>query len=320
MEGFIRKTPNGLLLEKEFFMKEIKRKGFNKDSLVVFFMLAPALLLLTVVSIYPFIWIFQYIPYDYNGFTKYFVGLDNIKRVFSDTLYWKSVLHTFEYAAMKLVVIMPLSLITAVLLNQKLKASALFRGIFFLPTVISSAVYCLIFYFIFAAYNGVLNGMLKYVGIIKSPIDWLGDPSTAMISVVIVAIWGGFGNYMILFSSGLTSISDDVYESAKIDGANGVQTFFRITLPLLGPVLKVVLMLAITTALKDYQSIMVLTGGGPNNRTQVMFLYIYQLCFGSGSTSLQIGYGAVLSIVSAFIVGVITLIYLKVSKKLDDVY
>lgn len=301
-------------------MKEFKVKKIKKDSLTVFLMLSPAIFLLLVVSIYPFCWIFQYITFDYNGFTKYFVGLDNIKRVFTDTLYWNSVLHTFEYAFLKLIVIMPLSLVTAVLLNQKLKASSLFRGIFFLPTVISSAVYCLIFYFIFAAYNGVLNGVLKYAGIIDTPIDWLGGTSTAMMSVVIVAIWGGFGNYMILFSSGLTSISEDVYESAKIDGANGIQTFFKITLPLLGPVLKVVLMLAITTALKDYQSIMVLTGGGPNNRTQVMFLYIYQLCFGSKATSLQIGYGAVLSIVSALIVGVVTLIYLKVSKKLDDVY
>lgn len=312
--------PKWSFTRKGEIMKESKGKKLKKDKFTVFLMLAPALFLLIVVSIYPFCWIFQYITFDYNGFTKYFVGFDNIKRVFYDTLYWQSVLHTFEYAFWKLIVIMPLSLITAVMLNQKLKASSLFRGIFFLPTVISSAVYCLIFYFIFAAYNGVLNGFLKYFGIINAPIDWLGGSSTAMISVVIVAIWGGFGNYMILFSSGLTSISEDVYESAKIDGANGFQTFFKITLPLIGPVLKVVLMLAITTALKDYQSIMVLTGGGPNNRTQVMFLYIYQLCFGNGASNLQIGYGAVLSIVSAFIVGVITLIYLKVSKKLDDVY
>lgn len=296
--------------------KRTKSKGSN---LVTWFMLAPALFLLVIVSIYPFIWVFQYIMFDYNGFSKYFVGLDNITRVFSDTLFWQSVLHTFEYAFLKLIFVIPLSLVTAVILSKQLRGNSLFRGIFFLPTIISSAVYCLIFYFIFAAYNGVLNSMLYSAGFIDKSIDWLGSPSTAMISVVIVAIWGGFGNYMILFSSGLTSISEDVYESSKIDGANGVQTFFKITLPLLGPVLKVVLMLAITTALKDYQSIMVLTGGGPNNRTQVMFSYIYNLCFGNGSSELQIGYGAVLSVVAAFIVGIVTLIYLKLSKKLDDI-
>lgn len=299
-----------------------KKASKNKNSPVVWLMLLPALILLVVVSIYPFFWIMKYVAYDYNGFTKYYTGMANIKRAFTDVNYWNSVLHTFEYALMKLVVVMPLSLVTAVLLNKKLKGSSFFRGIFFLPTVISSAVYCLIFYFIFAAYNGVLNSMLKAIGLINSPIDWLGSPDTAMISVVIVAIWGGFGNYMILFASGLTSISDEIYESTQIDGANSFQTFFRVTLPLLGPVLKVVLMLAITTALKDYQSIMVLTGGGPNNRTQVMFLYIYQLCFGNSSSggSLQIGYGAVLSVISAVIVGIVTLIYLKISKKLDDIY
>lgn len=296
-----------------------KRTKSKRSNLVTWLMLSPAIFLLVVVSIYPFLWVFQYIMYDYNGFSKYFVGFDNIKRVFSDTLFWQSVIHTFEYAFLKLIFVMPLSLVTAVILSRKLRGSSLFRGIFFLPTIISSAVYCLIFYFIFAAYNGVLNSMLHTVGFIDKPIDWLGAPSTAMMAVVIVAIWGGFGNYMILFSSGLTSISEDVYESSKIDGANGVQTFFKITLPLLGPVLKVVLMLAITTALKDYQSIMVLTGGGPNNRTQVMFSYIYNLCFGNGTSELQIGYGAVLSVVAAIIVGIVTLIYLKISKKLDDI-
>ncbi|MGB8452190.1 MAG: sugar ABC transporter permease [Anaerocolumna sp.] len=306
-------------MEKAVNVKKGKAKKGNK---IVWLMLAPSLFFLLVVSIYPFCWLFQYITYDYNGFTKYYTGLANIKRVFTDTLYWQSVGHTFEYAFLKLILVMPLSLATAVMLSRKLRGSNLLRGIFFLPTVISSAVYCLIFYFIFAAYNGVLNSSLKALGIINQPIDWLGDSTTAMLSAVIVAVWGGFGNYMILFSSGLTSIPEDVYESAKIDGANGLQTFFKVTLPLLGPVLKVVLMLAITTALKDYQSIMVLTGGGPNNSTQVMFLYIYQLCFGNtaSSTSLQIGYGAVLSIVSAFIVGTVTLVYLKLSKKLDDIY
>ena len=126
---------------------------------------------------------------------------------------------------------------------------------------------------------------------------------------------------MILLISGLTGIPADVYESAQIDRANGVQTFFRITLPMLGPVLKVVIMLAITTAFKDYQSILVLTGGGPNNRTHVMFSYIFEMVFGtSGKASqLQIGYGSVLSIISAVIVGLITIVYLKFSKKMDEI-
>lgn len=303
------------------FSEKMKR-SYNNGDITVWFMMFPAILMLIVVSIYPFCWIFKYVAYDYNGFVAYFTGLDNFKRVLSDTQFWSSVVHTFEYAFLKLIFIIPIALIIAVLLSNKLRGSSVFRGIFFLPTVISAAIYSMIFYFIFAAYNGVLNGMLKAVGLISSPIDWLGNPKIAMFSVVIVAIWGGYGNYMILFLSGLAGIPEDVYESSKIDGANEIQTFFQITLPMLGPMLKVILMLAITTALKDYEAILVMTGGGPNGRTEVMFSYIYQLTFGSdvNASGIQIGYGAVLSIVAAIIVGVITVIYLTVSKKLDDIY
>jgi raffinose/stachyose/melibiose transport system permease protein len=303
-------------------LSERIKQSFKEADISVMLMMFPSILMLIVVSIYPFLWIFKYVAYEYNGFVAYFTGLDNFKRVFTDTQFWTSVVHTFEYAFLKLIFIIPLALVVAVVLNQKLRGSSLFRGIFFVPTVISAAVYSLIFYFIFASYNGVLNGMLKALKLINAPIDWLGSPKIAMMSVIIVAIWGGFGNYMILFLSGLASIPEDIYESSKIDGANAIQTFFRITLPMLGPMMKVILMLAITTALKDYEAILVLTGGGPNNRTQVMFSYIYQLSFGSdvSGTSVQIGYGAVLSIVAAIIIGIVTVIYLKGSQKLDDVY
>lgn len=297
------------------------KKGWSRGDITMWLMLLPTIFFIVVMSIYPFVWLVRYVFYDYNGFKAYFIGLDNFKRVCSDTIYWKSVLHTFEYAGLKLLFVLPLSLITAVLLQRKRFGSGVLQGIYFLPTVISSAVYSLIWYFIFATYNGVLNGYLKSAGLISAPVDWLGNGKTAMIAVVIVAVWGAFGNYMILLISGLAGIPSDVYESAQIDGANGLQTFFKITLPMLGPVLKVVIMLAVTTAFKDYQSILVLTGGGPNNRTHVMFSYIFQMVFGTSNSaaSLQIGYGSVLSILSALIVGLITVLYLQFSKKMDEI-
>ncbi|MEY8357258.1 sugar ABC transporter permease [Lachnospiraceae bacterium 54-53] len=297
------------------------KKSWDHGDIPMWLMLFPTIFFILVMSVYPFTWLVRYVFYDYNGFKAYFVGLANFKRVGTDSIYWNSVLHTFEYAFLKLLFVLPLSLLTAVLLQRKRFASGLFQGIYFLPTVISSAVYSLIWYFIFATYNGVLNGFLQAAGIIGVPIDWLGSKKTAMIAVVIVAIWGAFGNYMILLLSGLAGIPSDVYESARIDGANGVQTFFKITLPMLGPVLKVVTMLAITTAFKDYESILVLTGGGPNNRTHVMFSYIFQMVFGTSAAAsqLQIGYGSVLSIISALIVGIVTIIYLKFSKKMDEI-
>ena len=309
------------------FRDRIARANSRGDFAAVFMML-PAVILLVVMSIYPFFWLFRYICYDYNGFNAYFTGARNFMRMLEDETFWRSVLHTFEYAGLKLLFVIPLSLLLAVLLNQKLTGSSIYRGIYFMPTVISSAIYSLIFGFIFAVYNGVLNASLQKMGLIQAPIDWLGDPSIVMLSIVIVAVWGGFGNYMIYFISGMSSIPEEIYESSRIDGANGVQTFFHITLPMLSPVLKVILMLAITTAFKDYQSILVLTDGGqsilvltdggPNNRSHVMFSYIYKLIF-SSSTTPQIGYATMLSVVAALIIGIVTAIYMFVARKLDDV-
>lgn len=291
----------------------------NHDGLSIALMMFPAVLLLVVVSVYPFLWVFRYVAYDYNGMTSYFCGMRNFTRMFSDTTFWLSVGHTFEYAALKLVFILPLALIMAVLMSQKIRGSGIFRVIYFMPTIISTSISALVFSFVFAAYNGVLNAVLRATGIIAQNVNWLGDSSVAMWSVLIVAVWGGFGNYMIYFMSGLSSVPGDVYESAMIDGANGLTTFFRITLPMLSPILKTILMLAITGAFKDYESIMVLTQGGPNNRTQVMFLYIYQLLFGTSSSNPQIGYACVLSLMAALIVGCVTGIYMLLARKLDDV-
>ena len=299
------------------FRDRIARANSRGDFAAVFMML-PAVILLVVMSIYPFFWLFRYICYDYNGFNAYFTGARNFMRMLEDETFWRSVLHTFEYAGLKLLFVIPLSLLLAVLLNQKLTGSSIYRGIYFMPTVISSAIYSLIFGFIFAVYNGVLNASLQKMGLIQAPIDWLGDPSIVMLSIVIVAVWGGFGNYMIYFISGMSSIPEEIYESSRIDGANGVQTFFHITLPMLSPVLKVILMLAITTAFKDYQSILVLTDGGPNNRSHVMFSYIYKLIF-SSSTTPQIGCATMLSVVAALIIGIVTAFYMFVARKLDDV-
>ncbi|MGE5549365.1 MAG: carbohydrate ABC transporter permease [Bacteroidota bacterium] len=304
-----------------------KKRRIRPDNLWLFIMLLPAIVLFLAVSLYPFIWAIRYIFYSYDGFTKeYFVGFDNLIRIFTrDSLYWKSVLQTFEYATKKLFFILPLSLIVSVFLNKKISGRHIFRVTFFIPTVISGAVASLIFYFIFSPYNGILNNMLQAIGLVNHPIDWLGDLRKVMGSIVIVAVWAGFGNYMILFLAGLQSIPDETYESSKMDGANAIQEFFYITIPMLGPVMKIVLMLALVNALRDYQSIMVLTNGAPLGRSEVMLLYVYKLLFGNESqmqgTSLQIqyGYGATAGFISSIIIGILTLIYLKFSKKMDEI-
>ena len=288
-------------------------------------MLLPNLILFIAFSIYPCIWTLKYVFYRYGGIgtgEPKFVGMDNIMRVFRDEVYWKTVKNTFVYAGAKILFVIPLAFLLALFLNKKRRGNGLLQSVIFVPTIMSSAVMGLVFYLLFNVYNGQINNYLMDWNIIKQPINWLGTDN-AMKTVIITAVWGGIGNYMVYFIAGLQRISEEALESAKIDGANGMQTLWYITIPMLGPILKIILMLSITAAFNDMSNVMVLTEGGPNYSTMVMSLYGYQFFFpisaGSIVTS-QYGYGAAVSTVSAAIAGAVTIIYLFVSKKLDEVY
>lgn len=296
-----------------------KLKRLQENSLF----LLPSVILTLVLGIYPLIWMLRYMFYDYVGYGEaLFIGLDNFRRLFRDEQFWASVGNTFVFAGGKLLLTIPLSLLLAVLLNGKLRGRNLLRGIYFMPTVISTAVISVVFYNIFNSYNGMINQLLMKYHLIGQPIDWLG-PKHAMLTVIIVAVWGAVGNYMLLFLAGLQSIPQDLYESAAIDGAHAGQRFWHITIPMLGPVMQMIIMLAIIASLKGYESIMVITEGGPIGKTEVMYLYLYKLLFpvstGSPVTQ-QFGYGSAVGFATAIIVGAITAGYYFLSKKMNKVF
>lgn len=286
-------------------------------------MLLPNVIMFLVFTVYPILWALRYMLYDYKGYGEArFVGLDNFVRVFTrDPVFWDSVVNTFVYVGGKLIITLPIAFLIAVMVNKSFRRNAVVQSIIFTPTIMSSAVMALIFYLIFNTYNGSVNKILMSLGLINQNINWLGV-KYAMLTVVIIAAWGGIGNYMVYFIAGLTGISEDIYESARIDGGNETQLLFYITIPMLAPIIKMILMLALVISFMDMQSILVLTEGGPMNATNVMFLYIYQLFFPvtSGSTVLQeFGYGAAVSIVAALIVGGVTLLYLFLARRLDKI-
>lgn len=285
--------------------------------------IAPSLILTLVFGVYPITWALKYMFYDYQGYgDPLFIGLDNFARLFRDREFWNSVVNTFIYAGGKLVITLPLSFVLAVILNRALKGRHLLRAVYFMPTVISTSVMAVVFYVVFNSYNGMVNQILTGTGVVSSPIDWLG-PKYALLTAIIVAIWGAIGNYMLLFIAGLQNIPEDLYEAASLDGAGPLRKMWSITIPMLGPVLQMIVMLAITVSLKGYESIMVLTEGGPYGKTEVMYLYLYKLFFpvSTGSTTVQqFGYGSAVGFATAVIVGIITLIYFYVSKKLNEIY
>lgn len=292
----------------------------RENSLLLF----PSVVLTLALGIYPLIWVLRYMFYDYPGYgEELFVGLDNFRRLLRDAEFWASVRNTFVFAGGKLLITVPLSLILAVILNGKLRGRHFMRAVFFMPTVISTAVISVVFYLIFNSYNGMVNQLLVRMHIIDSPFAWLG-PDHAMMTVVIAAAWGAVGNYMLLFIAGLQSIPQDLYESASIDGAGPVQRFWRITIPMLGPVMQIIIMLAIIASLKGYESIMVMTEGGPIGKTEVMYLYLYKLLFPFATSGTpadqQFGYGSAVGFVTALIVGAITMIYYWLSRKMNKVF
>ncbi|MDF2963910.1 MAG: binding-protein-dependent transporter inner rane component, partial [Paenibacillus sp.] len=170
--------------------------------------------------------------------------------------------------------------------------------------------------------NGILNNLLLKLHVVGAPIDWLGT-KFAMLTVFIIAAWGAIGNYMLMFIAGLQGIPNDLYESASLDGAGEWQQFRFITVPMLGPVMQMIIMLAITVSLKGYESIMVLTEGGPIGKTEVMYLYVYRLFFPvstGASTDQDFGYGSAVGFVTALIVGLVTAIYFVISRKMSKIY
>jgi len=290
----------------------------------VYLMLLPGIFFLVVFAVYPIGWIIKNMQYHSTSYGEYnYIFLDNFKKLFRDALFLNALKNTFIYAAGKIVLTIPISFLLAFVLNSKLKGKMVYRSIFFMPTIISVSVMSMVFYLIFNPYNGTVNQLLLKVGLINRPINWFGNQHS-MTTVLLIAVWGALGNYMIYFLSGLQSISNDIYESAEIDGATGWKKLRYITIPMMAPITQMVIMLAVTQAFKDYENIMVLTGGGPDGKTEVLYLYIYRLMFpmgdAGGNIVLQYGYGAAVAFATAVIVGVVTVIYLRWSKRMNDVF
>lgn len=298
--------------------KHSKKK--RSTYLVGWCMLLPSFIMFIGLTVYPILWALRFVLYDYDGITKpVFVGLENIIRVITrDPIWWKSVLNTFKFAFFKLIVEIPLALVLAALLRGNLKGKGFFRGLYFMPSVLSAAVITFVFTFILSPQNGFLNQILLKIGVISAPVNWL-SANSAFFWVVFMSIWQVFGHTCILLLSGMMNIPEDIYESASIDGATKIQQFFHMTLPMLAPVFKTILMLSITGSLGAFDTIFILTGGGPNHATDVMAINIYNQFF-AGDTRPAYGYGATLGVFSSLIIGMVTIVYRAVTAKIDKIY
>lgn len=287
-------------------------------------MITPMTIGFLLFSVFPIFWVIRWSFFNYNGYSEpVFIGLENFIRAFTrDPAYWNSLKNTFLIAGLKMLIEIPLALILAVLLNNKIRGSAFFRVIYFLPSVFSIAVVGLIFSILFSAYNGIVNAVLRETGLIARNISWFSDKGHAMFVIILVSLWTTFGLNMIYFLMGLQNISRSLYECASIDGATQIQQFFYITVPLVAPILQLVLMLSVLGTMKMTDLILVLTNGAPGGSTEVVMTYIFKYFFSYGDNAardVQFGYASAMAVITAMILGLMTAVYLKISRKMQEV-
>ena len=289
-----------------------------------FLMLLPFFVGFLTFTIYPILWALRWVLYDYSGFgNPYFVGLDNFARAFfRDREFWRSMSNTFYLAFMKLIIEIPLALTIAFFVNNKVKGSSIFRIIYFLPTVFSIAIMGLVFTILFSAYNGIVNSVLVRIGILEQNFNFFGTRWSAINMILLVSTWATFGINMIYFLMGLQNVPNELYECATLDGASGPRQFFSITLPLLAPVMQMIIMLSVLGTMRINDVVLVMTNGQPGGTTEVAMTHILKLFFSIGSygSRRQFGYGSALAIIMGVILAIMTLIYLKMSKRMKSAY
>lgn len=289
------------------------RKKYIKN-VQIFLMLFPMLLLFFLFCAWPLLDSIILSFTKYNGFTTpSFIGLDNYVRMLGDDSWWLSVINTFEFTLVIYFVQVPLSLLLAIILNGKLRGKNFFRTVIFLPNVTSTAIIGIIFYFMFASYNGIVNGILANMNLINSPIEWLGQPFTAKFVIILLNTWSQVGYLMVMFLAAIQRIPMELYESATIDGATKWQQFKGVTLPMLGQMFQIISMICILNSFQLFDSVKVITGGGPGNQTSVIALYIYNYFF--NSTGAQQGYASALSVCATFLAASIGGLYYWITSK-----
>ena len=252
----------------------------NKKAVIIF--LAPALILFTVMIIIPIIMSGYYSLLNWDGMSKAtFVGIQNFIDLFKNptTGFTKAIVNSLLLALGSTFIQLPIALFFALLLARGIKGEKAFLSVYFIPVILSSIVIGQLWLKIYNPQYGMLNGFLKSIGLESWCQSWLGEKKTALVCALIPIIWQYIGYHMLLMYAGIKSISGDVREAAMIDGANERQIAFRITIPMIKPILKTCVLFAVTGSLKAFDLIYVLTGGGPAHATEVPSTLMVNMIF-----------------------------------------
>lgn len=301
-----------------YMLKQKKFKKFLEESKDYTFLL-PAGLFLLFFLIYPIIFNFNLSIRDVNisnlihGERKV-VGITNYITVLKDPIFMKALINSILFTLGTILLSTSIGFAFALFFNKSFPGHKWMRSVLLIAWMTPIIIIGTIFKWMLSGENGVFNDILMNIGILSEPIYWLTDTKTALLSVTLTNIWISIPFSMVIILSGLQALPEDVYEAARIDGANKVRQFFYITLPMMKSTLLVLLMLGVIFTFKVFDLIYIMTAGGPSDATQVIPFLAYQLSFGM----YRFGEGAALSNISFILIGLLALVYLYFTRK-DEV-
>lgn len=287
----------------------------RRDSLTAFAFIAPFLLFYGLLKLWPIVYGFWISLHSWGtlGLNVTFTGLENYERVLNDRLFWEAVYNTSLFTALATPALIGLGLALALILNGVLRGGSGFRALFYLPNVLSVSVIGLIFVVVLRADDaGLVNNILSRFDF--GPVAFLLDAATAMPSIAFVAVWWTVGFNMLILLAGLQNISEDVNDAARVDGANGWQHFWRITVPLLRRPLTFVVILQIIFCFQLFGLIDIMTKGGPGGKTRSIVYYIFERAFAQNN----LGYGSAIAFLLFTLLFAFALVQLRLLRREED--
>ncbi|MDD9267119.1 carbohydrate ABC transporter permease [Paenibacillus sp. GCM10023248] len=295
-------------LGMETVRRKEKRRGWNqqrKEAVIGWIFLAPEAVGIVTLAIFPLLFSLFLSFTNWNlagGFEEMdWVGFANFEKMVDDTKFWKALEHNLFFTAVTVPMGLLIAMIMAVLIHTKVYAKDLFKILFFIPYICSTVAIAAVWAALYHPSSGPINQFLMAIGM-EHPPKWLVDSQYALIAIMVIAIWQALGYQMIIFLAGLTQISEDIYESARIDGASGSQQFWYITVPLLAPTTLFLTITTIIGSFKVFDLIKFLTDGGPNDASTVLVYRIYE----EGFINFNMGYASALSWVLFLLVIAVT--------------
>ena len=297
-------------MPKTHWMPEFTPKA--REAMAGYLFILPTFIGFAIFILYPLVESFRISLYEFSilGDSQY-IELDNYARLFTDARLHRTYSNTIVFTSFAVFLNAGIGLLLAVFLNRRMPSlmSNFYRSVFFFPILIAHTYIAVIWRYLYQQDTGIINYYLGTLGI--DPVPWLSNPQWAMAAIIIMDVWKNTGFAMLVFLAGLQSIPHTYYEAAQLDGANERQLFFRITIPLLSPTIFFILVIFMIGALQVFDSIIVLTDGGPGDATRSVVMYIYQQAF----QRLDFGYAAAVSWTLFLVILTVTLLQFLVSRR-----